>query len=522
MEAGTQEATVWHFHGFALDPARSELRDTTGTPVTLRPKTQALLLLLLQNAGRVVDRSEILDAVWADVTVSPESVDQAIGELRRALGADATGLIRTIPRRGYMLDAQVQAAARPQAGPARGAPPMLAVLPFENFAQDKRWSRFGDGLAEDIITDLARQPDLRVIARTSSFAWRGRAVDLREIGRALGAAYVLEGSVQAAEGEVSVTGQLIDAATGAHVWAQRYRREEAGLFAIQAEIVARVAAAIGGFAGSITRAERLRRSAAPPASLDAYELYLRGYEAELRFDRDGTQDAIRLLEAAVLADPGFSRAWTVLGFALGNAASNGWTDDPEACRARQGVAIRRAAELDPEDGVALEELGAMLARLGDIPGACAVFERAAEAGANQADALALLAKYMAEVMGRTQEAERMMERAFELNPAAPSWYWLGATRVAYFAGRFEEAAALAMRAPALRLPRLFRVLALASLGRAQEAALALLEHRERFSPGGVAAALASLPPLCAEAAGLLDAGLARAGLRERLRPTAGD
>jgi hypothetical protein len=202
----------------------------------------------------------------------------------------------------------------------------------------------------------------------------------------------------------------------------------------------------------------------------------------------------------------------VLGFALGNAASNGWGDDAAALRARQREAIERAVALDPGDGLALEELGAMRARRGDLPGARDAFTRAAAAGENHADALALLAKYLVEVLDDGETARRLSARSFVLNPIAPAWYRLGATRVAFFTGDFEDAERQAAAAPALRLPRLLRALALAELGRDAEAAAALAEHRAMFGQTGVADALRALPPLCDGARQLLDKALARAGL----------
>jgi TolB-like protein len=502
--------------GLEVDAARECLLGPDGRAIPLRPKTWEVLGHLMRHPRRVVSRAELLDAVWPEVFVTDDSLTQCVTELRRALGDAAAALLRTVNRRGYILEADGWPGedAAPPAGTAGPATrPVLAVLPFVNLSGEPRWDRLCDGLVEDMITDFARHPDLRVIARTSSFAWRGRAADIREIGRALGAGYVLEGSVQAEGDRVDVTAQLIEAAGGAHVWASRYTREAEGLFAIQAEVVGRVVGTVAGLAGAISRTELARARRKAPASLHAYELYLLGYEQEARLDREGTLRGIELLEAAVAADPGLSRAWIVLGFALSNAAANGWAEDAGALRARQRAAIRRAVELDPGDAVALEELGAMLARQGDPAGARDAFERAAAAGSNHADALALLGKYMAEVLGHAAAAERMMARAFQLNPFAPPWYFLGATRVAYFAEDFAQAAELALRAPALGLPRLLRALALAQLHRAAEAEAAGEEHAQRFGPGGVATALAGLPPLCPQAQRLLDEGLRKAGIR---------
>ncbi len=519
MDHPGQDAALLEIGAIAFDPVRGLLRRTDGAACELRPKSAAVLRQLLHHAPQPVARATLLDAVWPDVFVTDDSLTQCIGEIREALGPEAARL-RTLPRRGYLLDVPPGPRPAPAVPPVPGLP-VIAVLPFENFAGEPRWDRLCDGLVEDLITDLAREPALRVIARTSSFAWRGRPADMREIGRALGAGFLLEGSIQAEGGRVEVTAQLIEAETGQHLWAQRFAREESGLFAIQSEVVARLVAALAGFGGRIPQAGLRRAARRPPGSLAAYDLYLLGYEQEARLDREGTDKAIALLEQAVATDPALSRAWTVLGFALGNVAANGWTADVAGCRARQRAAIERAVALDPEDGLALEELGAMLARQGDAAGARAAFRRAAEAGANHADTLAMLGKYMVEVVGEAGTAQRMTARAFVLNPLAPAWYWLGATRVAFFAGDPDGAVAAARRAPALALPRLLGALALAQLGEADAARVAFAAHRAAFGAEGVERALAALPPLCAAAQAVLDDGLRAVGIgRAGRAPTA--
>jgi TolB-like protein/class 3 adenylate cyclase/Tfp pilus assembly protein PilF len=375
--------------------------------------------------------------------------------------------------------------------------PTVAVLPFRNLSAEPRWGRLCDGLCEDLLTDLSRHPDLLVIARASSSAYRDRRrLHPSEIGRALGARYLLYGSVQADAGHVCTTARLVGAASGAIVWADRYSRAEADLFAIQEEVVKQVVPAIAGFEGTILRAERMHARRRPPASLRAYEHYLLGYEQESRLDQEGTLRAIEHLEEAVQADPLFSRAWTVLGWAWGNAASNGWKEDVADARKQQRKAVLRAAELDPGDGLVQQALGLLLAREGNVPGARDAFEKSLRASANHPDALALLAKHVAEALGRPGEAAMLMERAFTLNPHAPSWYFFGQVRVAYFARRFELALDAAARAPQWRTVRLFRILALAQLGRAAEAAAAASEFRAAHPAFRAAEMAASLPLLC--------------------------
>lgn len=486
-----------------------------GTPVHVRARTFGVLRHLALNPGRVISKDELFDTLWSGVTVTEGTLTQSIRELRMALGPDGSRALRTVPRRGYVLDVGPIGAReiKEVPTPARhmSVAPILAVLPFENFSREPRWDRLCDGLVEDMITDFSRHPDLLVIARTSSFAWRGKATDVREIGRALGADYLLEGSIQAEVGKVTVTAQLVTTQAGAHLWANRYVQTEEEIFSVQADVVGRVVAAVAGFSGVIPRAV-LSRARRTPATLHAYELYLGGYEQEARLDKEGTLLGIEFLERALEADPSLSRAWTVLGFALANAVSNGWAEDPDAFRERQRDAIRRAVDLDPADGVALEELGAMLARQGDPEGARQAFERAAEAGANHADTLALLGKYMVEVLDRAGDAVSMMRRAFLLNPLAPPWYHLGATRVAYFSADFEEAVWQSQRAPKLRVPQLFRVLALAQLDRVAAAQVASQQYLAQFGPNGVTGALSALPPLCPSAQALLTEGICKAGL----------
>jgi adenylate cyclase len=356
-----------------------------------------------------------------------------------------------------------------------GDAPTIAVLPFENLSHDSRWSYFCDGLVEDIITDLAYHRDIRIIARQSSFKYRGQPHDVREIGLALGAVYVLEGSLQTDSGRLKVTSQLIDARTGSHLWARRYTREEAGLFEIQEAIVGDVVAALTGFEGSILRAELARARRKHPANLRAYELYLLGYEQEARADRQGTLRAIELMELAVQADPQFSRAWAVLGWALGNAAEEGWVHDLASASGRQRHAIVEAAALDPRDGLALSELVGLQLKDGNFPAARQTVELALAAGANHADTLALTAKYVSTFLGRPDEALSLMQRAFALNPHAPSWYALGEVYVCYYSRRFEAAIEAAPRATAGRSQTFCSVISLAQLGRDAEMAAARSE-----------------------------------------------
>ncbi len=389
--------------------------------------------------------------------------------------------------------------------------PVIAVLSFENLSEAERWERFAAGLSDDIITDLTRYPDLLVIARNSTFAYKGRAVDVRQIGRELKAGYVLEGSIQTVGKRIRVTAQLIDTQDGSHVWAERYDRNAGDLFAIQDDVVEHVAAALGGFHGEILRAERGKLRRRPPESLRAYELYLLGYELEAPIDKENTLEAIQVLERAIEMDPLFARTWTVLGWACEHAVTAGWAENPSIMAARRRTAVLKAAELDPRDPIALEELGALRAEEGDIGGAREAFERALELGRNHADTLALLAKYVVTVLGRENEAMSLMKRAFRLNPNAPNWYFMNQLRVAYFTHDFETAVHAAKRSTDFCLTHLFNILALAQLGRTEEVAGTVADFWDRYPDFDPESIIRDFPLIDPSAIELYRDGLRKAG-----------
>jgi TolB-like protein len=389
--------------------------------------------------------------------------------------------------------------------------PVVAVLAFENLSGEALWERFADGVSDDIITDLARYPDLLVIARNSTFSYKGSAVDIRQIGRELKAGYVLEGSIQTFGDRIRLIAQLIDSNDGSHIWAERYDRDSNDLFAIQDDVVEKVAATLGGFHGEILRVERSKLRRRPPESLRAYELYLLGYELEMPHDKEHTLECIEVLKRATQLDPLFARSWTVLGWACDHAVTGGWAEDPVAISALRREAILKAAELDPRDPIALAELGTLRAEEGDVDGASEAFERALELGRNHADALALLAKYVVTVLGRDNEAMPLIERALRLNPNAPSWYFMNQLRVAYFTRDFEGAVKAAKRSTDFYLTHLFRILSLAQLGHADEVANAVENFQTRYPDFNPESVIDDFPLIQPSAVDLYRDGLEKAG-----------
>ena len=226
---------VWRFDRFTLDLRRSVLLAADGTELALRPKSFAVLRHLAENAGRLCAQDRILQAVWPGVFVTEDSVAQCVKEIRRALGDSEQRLLRTLPRRGYLLAAEVTrlddlgaAAVPPSPGPAPlpASRPMLVVLPFASLAGDAEEAYFADGITEELTTALSHARWFSVIARNSAFTYKGRAVDVRQVGGELGVGYVLEGSVRKAGGRVRIAAQLCEAEAGRSIWAGRFDAPE--------------------------------------------------------------------------------------------------------------------------------------------------------------------------------------------------------------------------------------------------------------------------------------------------------
>src|SRR5215467_7252762 len=222
------------FSGYTLDTARNSLR-AADREVALRSKCFELLRYLVENPDRLVTKEELLKAIWPNVVVAGESLTHCVSEVRQAIGDSKQTIIATVPRRGYRFIAPVSRGAT-SAAVARLDRPSVAVLPFAYLDGDPHQDYFSDGITEDITTELSRFSELMVIARNSSFQYKGRAVDIRQIGRELNARYVLEGSVRRSGSRVRITAQLIDATTGTHRWAERYDHELHGVFAVQDDV----------------------------------------------------------------------------------------------------------------------------------------------------------------------------------------------------------------------------------------------------------------------------------------------
>ena len=361
--------------------------------------------------------------------------------------------------------------------------PSIAVLPFQNMSGDPEQEYFADGMVEEIITALSRNKQLFVIARNSSFTFKGKAVDIKQVARDLGVRYVLEGSVRKSGNRIRITGQLIEAATGAHLWADRYDGALEDVFELQDQVAASV---VGAIAPSVTRAEIERAKRKPPGSLDAYDYWLRGRAAQLQFTREGLQDAVCLFEQAIKIDPQFALARSSLGTALTVCKNWGWSKDPEADASRAVDCARSALALGQSDPFVLMQSAFILLQGGDeVEFADSLFEEAIRLDPN--GALAWVWGGWAKVLlGDHHTAIKYAQRALRLSPLDPSVASAGQvlTFAHFFLGNYEEGLRFAtstLRIPN-RLPALRGAIACNALLGNTEAAKSLWQQLAVLSP----------------------------------------
>jgi adenylate cyclase len=353
--------------------------------------------------------------------------------------------------------------------------PAVAVLPFTNMTSDPEQEYFADGVAEDIITALSRCPWLLVIARNSSFTYRGRAVDLKQVGYELGVRYVLEGSVRTAGNRVRITAQLVEAESGGHVWANRYDRHVEDLFAVQDDIANSVAIAI---APAVAEAELRRAIRRPPKSLDAWNAYQRGLWHLHNFSSADNTRAQEFLKEAIDLDPAFAGAYTALAWAQCQAASTlGRSALDDAQSAAEALA-RQAVALDPSDAEAHSTLGLTLWLRGDRDGAADEAKRALAISPNLAFAHATLGAALI-FSGQHREGLQATEAAIRLDPTdrhlASRFNHIA--MALYFSREYLPASEAAQRAirsnPKFPHPYRWLAAALGQLGRVEEANTAL-------------------------------------------------
>ena len=441
------------FSDLTLDTDRRELRRGADL-IPVEPQVFDLLEYLIRNRERVVSKDDLVASIWHGRIVSESALATRINAARTAIGdsGEQQRLIKTLPRKGIRFIGAVGEDQQPTTyaeveKPALALPdkPSIAVLPFANMSGDPEQEYFADGVADDIITALSRCNWLFVIARNSSFTYKGKAVDTRQVGRELGVRYLLEGSVRRSGDRLRVTGQLIDAISGVNIWADRFEGQMSDVFDLQDRMTESVVAAIEP---NLQRAEIERLRQKPTASLGAYELLLRAQQLEYEFNPQSLAEAILCLERAFALDPSYAQAMALAAYCYAERRHQAWARDL-AGEATEGLRLAsRAIELGKDDSNVLWMTAFAVRHLAmDAPRAKQLADRSLQLNPNSAIALAITA-WIDVGMGNHARALELASRAERLSPRDPrAWFIATVVGLAhYHAGQFDQAAANLRRA----------------------------------------------------------------------------
>ena len=508
------DASVTHsitLNGRSVDFAAQMVRDAAGAEIPLRAQSFAVLRHLVETAGRTVSKDELIATVWGGVSVTDDSLVQCVRDVRRALGDEAQKVVRTVPRRGYRLDLPETGPARsmrtdlfriaagialiclvalvgwqvfrPQPARVAADVPVVAVLPFENMSADPALDYMGKGLADDLIAMLARTPDMAVVSALSSFPFGSAPVDLRQVGAELGAGYLLRGGVRREGDNLRITAQLVDAATGQHLWAERFDRAGADPLELQDEIAGLVVGALTGERGLIVRSEYRAASGKDTANLGEYDHYLRGHDFFLRFDgRDSNDRAADIWREGLANYPDSALLKVMLGWHHSLAGGLLWSDDPATDVAAAGRLVRSVlAEDDPSPRVrqyAQWLFARVLNQERKPTRALAEARRAVDLAPYDAFMLSALAQMLVEG-GETDQSRQWLEQGARL---APGLTWLhNQTWGNLLRLEGDYAGSVSQYDQSGRLPfyhQLVRAISLVRLGRIDEAQAAVAKMRE--------------------------------------------
>ncbi|HEY2395749.1 MAG TPA: winged helix-turn-helix domain-containing protein, partial [Rudaea sp.] len=445
-----------------LDIDRREL-SCGGQRVALEPQVFDVLLYLVQNSDRVVSKDELFDKVWDGRIVSESTLTSRINAVRKAVNDNGRDqqLVRTVARKGFRFVGEVQADAKlaPMARPTahdadhpRLALPVLdrtaiAVLPFVNMSGELEQEYFSDGISEDIITALSKLRWFYVIARNSSFVYKDKPVHLKQIGEELGVGYVVEGGVRKDGDRVRITAQLNDVVTGSHIWAERYDRSLADVFAVQDEITQSIVAAIEP---QLYAAENFRAQRKAPDSMDAWDLVMRGLSHYWRVSRQDNVVAQALLEKAIKIDPAYGQALGVLAASHSFGAHMGWETMAQAMPIAERAALS-AIHADSEDPWAHLALALVYLFNRRFDDSLAEFELALRLNPNFSLARGYYGVALA-YCGRWEEGDRHARHALRLSPRDPfAATYCGVVSYCQFVGRnYEEAMRFARQSVRLR------------------------------------------------------------------------
>jgi TolB-like protein/cytochrome c-type biogenesis protein CcmH/NrfG len=522
------------FSNYVLD---TDLRELTrgGEAVPVEPQVFDLLAYLIESRERVVSKDDLIERIWGGRAVSESTLTSRINAARKAVGDNgkAQAVIRTIARKGFRFvgDVHVQRGGPEEPGRPHeqtGEPPSphlptldrtaIAVLPFVNLSREAEQEYFSDGISEDIITALSKLRWFYVIARNSSFIYKGKSVHHRQIGEELGVSYVVEGSVRKDGDHVRITAQLVDVVTGSQLWAERYDRGLADVFAVQDEITQAVVAAIEP---QLYAAEDFRARRKTPDNMAAWDLVMRALSHYWRVTRQDNLVAQALLEKAIAVDPGYGQALSLLAACHTFSAHMGWEEMSKAVPVAEQAALA-AIRADGEDAWAHYALASVYLFNRRFDDCIAEFELALRLNPNFSPARGIYGVALS-YRGRWEEGDRAARQALRFSPRDPfAAIYYGVAAYCQYVGRnYPEAIRLSREALRHRsdFTGAHRVLAAAAgMSGQQDVARAAVVELRRAQPGISLAWIASSMPFEheAEREHYLE-GFRRAGLASQIR-----
>lgn len=460
-----------HLKMYTLDLSKKELRTNEGALVPLRAQSAEVLVVLGRRPDEVVGKDELINEVWNNTFVADDSLVQCIVEIRRGLGKEAHEIIETFPKKGYRLNV-FPLKKNDLDGPAK---PAIIVLPFVNISGDPDQEFFADGMTGDVIAGLSNFRSLFVIARNSSFFYKNKSPDVRDVARHLGVRYVLEGSVRRSGDRLRITGQLVDALTGSHLWAEHYDRQFEDVFVIQDEITERIVASIAPEVDFFERQRALRKS---PENLGVWGLYQRGLESHQSALGDECKSVIEQFDRVCELDPSFASGFAMAASSRVRYALLFEPDDRKVLLDQALEKSRRGIALDSRDSTCLWAHGRALSLLGKHNAAISSMEAAISVNPNDSMAHYFLAMALGSA-GRLIEAVSSIDQAIRLNPhdVSGGGFTTYKAFLMFDLERYEEAlecAQCAIRQPyPLSIPFEITSAALVKLKRPEEARIAL-------------------------------------------------